>query len=747
MIENDSLGNELINTFKSQFQNKALDVDRGPKEQIYFARKIGSSWIKRDMTDMFFQSTPIAKSIAQNYGTSSGAEIELVFDNTPFPVIYPIQNDANGQLISFAVAFDPYITHEEGQYPIRAGDWIEVSDYNNIEQRRIQQITPIDDTNDTLYNVRLSQFLDNEYDVDYMEIRYVFAITDANKRRLDTFDLYNGFVQMNLGFNDKSSYVTLYQGEITGGNRDPNKTVTLTTQDRVKSLVETQIADRFEVDDRGIASVLTPRGWNNENTRKNVIDTVFDISDIPNSPNVGTGKADDISYANNKIDEIELDDQWVITFHRTTQRWYVRGENYGSVGTSVVDPDDPDERIAAGYGHSGIFGDRIWTIDESENLGWSVSINEGNIPFSHGDQFVFYTKKFIDDMCHIVKGRGFANSPIETLDLKYLNPSYIIEYFVKDILGITHEKINIVGGGETDIFTNLQDIRRLDLDFRTELRGLFAEGTSAIQVIDDALRAVNGWLYSTHDDHLSVFFYTPFLLGDYDTTQIHTDYSHPRLSSRYPNAANPQTEPRVVDSVKNQMFFRYAGGDVFVDDPDSQENFGTFKLDVRGEDLITHQISSGYEMSENTARNAAYRALQRYKNPIFRGTFIGILDLLLLEIGDIPIVYSREVQFVNKPFWVTGLEIDFVNLTVTITGELATQIVGKFGIAHEDDTPESNEIWNDTGFIGDRGEERLVFIADDDEELALFAGLDTYSPRVGKPDRWGNFVTESFSVV
>ena len=741
MINTDSLGERLTASFTSHFQNKSLDVDKGPKEQIYFARKIGNAWVRRDVTDVFFQASPISKHIAQNYGTSNGAEVSLVFDNSAFPVIYPIQSDASGRIYEFAVAFEPDVTRDRGAetYPLRRNDWIEISDYDNIEQRRILFVSPISDTDNTLYRIRISEPLDNTFNVDYMEVRYLFSITGTDKNRLESFDLYNGYIQMNLGFNDESSYVTLYQGEVIGGQRDPNSTVTLTTQDRVKNLVETQLASRFEVDDRGVASVPTPRGYNGENNRKDsVIPDVFDIADIPNDPNIGTGEASDIAYNENKIGEITFTDEWVITFDGEDERWHVRGVGYGT-----------DELL--GYRSEGIIGSRAWTINESERHGWSISINEGSIPFAHGDQFVFYTKAYREDMCHIVKGRGFANSPIETLDIKYLNPSYVIEYFVVDVLGISHEKVNVRNGDETPVFTNIQDIRKEDLDFRTELRGIFQEGTSAIEVIDDALRAVNGWLYSTHDDHLSVFFYSPFLFGDYDTTRIQTDFDNPRISSRYPNAADPQVEPRMVDSIKNQMSFQFANGEVFVDDPDSQANFGVFKLDVRGEDLITHQISSGYEMSENTARNASHRALQRYKNPIFRGRFVGMPDLLLLEIGDIPIVYSRESQFVNRPLWVTGIEIDFVNLIIMVQGELATQIDGKFGVAHEivtdtDTTPGPNDLWNVTGFIGDIGEERLAFVADEDEQLATLIGSTTYSPRIGKPDRWGNFAADAFIV-
>ena len=736
MIETDSLGNDLETSFTSRLQERALSADRGPKEQIFFARKVDDFWNRRDVSSMFFQANPISKSIAQNYGTSSGAEVELIFDNSPYPVVnYTLQT--GGKVYGIGVAFQPNITLNG--LPLRVGDWIEISDYENIEQRRIDQITPINATSEGIadynyvWSVVFSDGLDNDYDLDYTEVRYLFAI-HPTKDRLDTHDLYNGSVQMNLGFQGVNQYLTLYQGEITGGQRDPNKTVTLTTQDIVKHLVETQLTARFEVDDRGVASVPTARGWNNENIGK-TFDSRFGASEIPNEPNIGTGMISDIAYTPNKLDEIRLEDEWILTYNGKTEHWFIWGRQYGATNTD-------------GYGGSGPTGEREWPIDLADLLGWSVVITEGFTPFVHGDQFSFFTKAYQEGNVHLVKGRGFETitNPISTLGLEYLNPSYIIEFLIESVLEIQHENINVGNGDESDLLVKTDSIRELDLDFRTELRGSFGDGTPVIQVIDDALRAVNGWAYSTHDDHLALFYYSPFAFGDYGTNRIQTDYSAPRVSAIYPNAADPQVEPRVVDSVKNQVFFRYANGEVFVDDADSQENFGVFKLDVRGEDLITHQIASGFQMSENTARNAAYRALNRYKNPIFRAMFVGLPSLLLLEIGDIPIVFSRESQFVNKPFWVTGLEVDFVNCIVIITGEFATQIVGKFGISHDSDTPSANEIWDDTGFIGDLGEERLVFVADDTEELALLTGASTYSARLGLPDRWGNYVHDAFIV-
>ena len=300
----------------------------------------------------------------------------------------------------------------------------------------------------------------------------------------------------------------------------------------------------------------------------------------------------------------------------------------------------------------------------------------------------------------------------------------------------------------TDLLIDLERIRGIDSDFRTELRGVFEEGTSAIEIIDDALRCVNGWMHSTHDDHLSVFYYYPHIFESQIDFEIVADFDSPKSGPRYPNASDPQMNPRMVDSVKNQMTFKHALGEVFVEDTDSQENFGKFKLDVRGEDLITHQISTSFEITDNTARNAAYRALQRYKNPIFTGAVTGMPSTLLLEIGDIAIMFAREVQFVNKPFWITGLEIDFTNLTVRISGEIATQVFGKFGVAHPDNDVQATHLWGVEGYIGEEGQERLAFLADDEAQLdnIRWPYDRTYQPRIGKHDKWGNYVEDAFIV-
>ena len=740
MITLNSEGTELSSIVKNRLRSRVLNEDNGPREQIIFSRKLPSLitlnqhvWSHRDVTSMFFNADSISKSIADNYGTSKGSEVSVVFDNTPIPA-HSVALQVEGKIQNLLINTD-HLTRFE------AGDWVEISDYENVEYRRIGSVDI--HTTDPYTEIALTEPLDNDFNIPYTEVRFLFAIHN-NKNRLDSYDLYNGFLQMNLGFEGEGDYITLFQGEITGGARDPNNTVTLTLQDRVKSLVETQLEARFEVDDRGVASVPTPKGWNGEITSKESVN-VFGSDEIRDIPNVGTGEISDVTYSPEKFKEIEWDNEWVITYHAGTDSFFWNGNQLlsnsdGSFGTLDGDGVQP----------VGPHGKRVWEIDLTDDIGWGVTITEGDIPFESGDQFVFYTRKYVEDMCHIVKGRGFAESPILTLDQKYLNPSYIIEMLLVQVLGLTHE--NVVTGTSTTLLKDIDSIRQLDLDFRTELRGIFSGGTSVIQVVDDALRTINGWLYSTHDDHLAIFCYSPFAFGDYDNLEISTDYNAPapRSTTNYPNAADPQSEPRLTDSVRNQIFFSYTGGQVFVDDPDSQEQFGRFKLDVRGEDLITHSISSEYEITSNTARNAAHRAIHRFKNPIFRAMLVGMPELLLLEIGDIPRLFSREVQFVNKPFWVTGLEVDYTALTVKITGELATQIEGKFGRAHSDNTPEAASIWGEEGFIGQEGDERLAYLSNDSENLQLdgirHPNNDVYDERVGTPDRWGNYIEDPFVI-
>ena len=578
MITTNSEGGELSSGVQNRLRSRVLNEDNGPREQIIFARKLPSLldlnqnvWVQRDVTSMFFNSEPISKSIADNYGTSKGCEVSVVFDNTPIAVT-EITSLINGKIGGFLINTDP-LTRFEG------GDWIEISDYNNVEYRRIS-IADIH-ADDPYTEITLTESLDNNFDIPYTEIRFLFAIHN-NKMRLDTYDLYNGFLQMNLGFAGEADYITLFQGEITGGARDPNNTVTLTLQDKVKSLVETQLDARFEVDDRGVASVPTAKGWNGEITSK-ASSSVFGADEIRDIANVGTGEISDVVYSANKVKDIDWDQEWTFTYHAGTDSFIWWGNRLGTDGQGFGTLDGD------GIQPTGPPGLKVWEVDLADELGWSITITEGDIPFESGDQFVFYSHKYEDGMCHVVKGQGFAESPILTLDQKYLNPSYVIDILLTQVLDLRHE--NIGTGTSSMLLTNLDAIRQLDLDFRTELRGIFPGGTSVIQVIDDALRSINGWLYSTNDDHLQIFCYSPFAFGDYDNLEISTDYDAPAPRSKvtYPNAADPQVEPRLTDSVRNQIFFSHANGEVFIDDPDSQEQFGRFKLDVRGEDLITHQ--------------------------------------------------------------------------------------------------------------------------------------------------------------
>ena len=741
MITKNSAGTPLGNAFIfNSMYRRVLNEDESPIEQIYFARKITSNgetnWVRRNVSSMFVDSSPITKTIAGNYGTSTGTDVELVFDNTPLPVLYSVLT-INNKIRSFVVKNDPRVMFVRG-------DWIEISDYENVEYRRIVSVVPIEDNK--YLRIEISIPLDNDYIINNTEMRFAFVKTLFNKDRLESSDFFNGWIQMNLGFANRGDFITLFQGEIIGGARDPNNTITLTAHDRVKSLVETQLSARFEVDDRGVASVPTACGWNGEETKKLVSTQVFGNTGVEDGPNVGTGEISDISYSDNKFNEISVDQTWSFTYQakrNTFHEWgsrIVSGQGDKELGTLS----------STGYAPEGNTGNQTWTINLTDEYGWSVTISEGDIPFEDGDQFAMYTHKYIEGRSFIVKGRGFEETPVLQVESKHLTPSYVIESLITEVLDLKHENFGSpdITALETNLLVGLEEIRQLDSDFRTELRGFFEEGTSAIEIIDDALRCVNGWMYSTHDDHLRLFYYTPFAYHKYTNFEIVSDFDSHRSGSRYPNAADPQSEPRMVDSIKNQMVFTHSTGRIFIEDTDSQENFGKFKLDVRGEDLITHDISTGFEITNNTARNAGYRALNRYKDPIFRGSFVGMPSTLLLEIGDIPIVYARDVRFVAQPLWVTGIEVDYTNLTTKITGEIATQVSGKYGEAHPDDDVQSTDLWSADGYIGDDEQERLAFLAHDEQQLDAIKWPhdNTYQPRVGKPDRWDNYVEDAFIV-
>ena len=179
MITKTSLGNDLRSSFtNARLYKRVLSSDSAPVEQIIFARKIktGSgaySWIRRDMSKMFVDSSPISKSIADNYGTSKGTDVELVFDNTPVPILFS-EEKIKDRILNFVIRKDP-------QIEFIVGDWIEISDFENIEHRRIKTINEIEDGD--FLQIGMNIPLDYEYSINYAEMRFLFARTIHNKRQ------------------------------------------------------------------------------------------------------------------------------------------------------------------------------------------------------------------------------------------------------------------------------------------------------------------------------------------------------------------------------------------------------------------------------------------------------------------------------------------------------------------------------------------------------------------------------------
>ena len=195
---------------------------------------------------------------------------------------------------------------------------------------------------------------------------------------------------------------------------------------------------RFEVDDRGVATVPTACGWNGENEKKDVNSQLFGTAGPSDGDNIGTGTISDVSYSENKFQEIEVDQTWSITYYKKTNTFHV----WGSM-TCVTGQGDSRRRYTCCNGilSTGHQGNQTWSIDLEEDYGWGVVISEGNIPFENGDQFAFFSHKYVDGRVYIVKGRGFSESPVLKLDSNYLRPSYVIEALVKEVLELKHENI------------------------------------------------------------------------------------------------------------------------------------------------------------------------------------------------------------------------------------------------------------------------------------------------------------------
>ena len=695
MIATDTAGGALSAAFTTRMQASFLDVSLTPEDVILFCRKVSGTWYTRDVTGLWVGMGDIEKRLAHQYGVSEGTEAEFTFSNAPRYTLSSAYSSGTTLNVYDYVADALY-------WDVQANDWIMISDYDHTEYRRVTAFGGS--------TISISEALDYGYAKDDTEIRFLFAI-EPTADRLDPDDLYNGWIAVKAGFVDMSEWIWVFQGKVTRGQVSSQDTLTLIARDRVKELVEYEMTARVEFDDRGVASVPEPHPGNQ-----------------------GSGTISDITYNPGKLPDLLTTEAWDMTY-QASETFEVEGSSTGVVGSA-----NPQ----------GETGQRTWTIEELANYGFEVTITEGAVPFAAGDQFRFWSRA--SGSVAVIPGSDGSfptANPIDSSGLADLHPSSVVEYVLNELLEWEHE--NPETGTATDLLdaTLLATVQARSQDYFCELRGAFDAGAHAIDIIDDALKPVLGWIYSTEDDHIGIQLYSPFMLNSPTSFDLSHDVDN---SARTLNVLSVASEPMDVEAVRNRVVFRYDVGDsnkeVEQVDSDSETAYGSRSLVIRGEDFTDYDLSSRFLVTENIAKAAANRILRRYKDPVQRFTLRVHPNALLLELGDTPMLYARDVQFSARRLWVVGLRKNLFTRTVTIEAENGAHIDGKYfkwrdSVAPAD--PTGSAIWDSTGFIGSEGEERIFIWSDATIALDVRGDNDgVYDAKLGKPDAWGNYVEESF---
>lgn len=715
-----STGNPLtgfLDRIDEPFLTESLKFDN----IVLFCRKISGSWVTRDVSPLWSGQTEIEKSIARDYGVSSGTETEFTFSNIPLTQL--TANYSSGTTLTV----EPRITVFGGTaigFELAANDWISISDWDTTEYRRVSSV--VKNADGLITTINITEALDSNYMLKDTKIRFVFAI-ETSKNRLDNEDFYEGLIRVKSGFPDLNEYIVSFQGQVVGSTIAEDDGIMLTCRDRLQEAIEFELDGRVEFDDRGVASPPTAASTNDGNGE------ATDIEYLPGKlPNVIITEAVTATYQSDSVDHLgESFD---------TSGWDVVGTVSGTI--SSLDT-LPNEIATDRWLSSGEVGERRWNIDCLDDCGWSFSIKEGDALFENNDTFRFFTNA--SGTIVVVKGEGYT-TPLDTSGLTSLNPSFIIEYLFKDLLAWTTPNPETDTEGVVMNAANLTTVRGLSQDFRTELRGHFEEGTRAIEVVDDALRIAGGWAFTNERNEIGLFYYSPYAVDDLTTFNLSADADN---DARIRNVFAIQSEPFQIASIRNRVVFEYDLSDtrkeIEKEDSTSITDRGKRSVIVRGEDYNEYRLTSRFGTRKRIVENASIRVLRRTKDALRVFTLTAHPNALRSEIGDIPFLYSRTMQFQGRVL-IIGLRKNMMTGLVEITCEEATHLNGKFAKVYDISVPKAT-IWDATGFIGSLGEERFAMANDPTLKLDVIGNNNAaYDQRLGTPDQFGNYVEDPFIV-
>lgn len=721
MITTNTTGASLSATFNSRIQASFQDDTQSPSDEVLFCRKVSGTWYNRNVTPLWVGMGDIEKGMADQPGVSEGTEVNFSFSNAPITVLRAAYNGGTELWVE---------DRTFGQvFTLAVGDWICVSDFDNSEVRRITEVYP------TI--IRISRGLFKTYKAG-AQIRFFFA-AHPTKDILGPTDAYSGWLLVKAGYDDATltEHIYSYMGRLNAGQSLPDDTVVLTAQDRVQELVEYEFADDIEFDDRGVATV--PK---------------------PNSTNTGDGEIESVRYHSGKLPDKLTTETWTLTYvnaHQVysgvtydTSGWTLSGSVSGTIDSGDDLPNgDPTTRfLPTGNIEAGEVGERTWVIDDAlTDIGWGTTIREGRKQFADGDTFRLMTQA--SGVVAAVNGGDYTTNKIDTVNLADLRVSSVVDYLFTDKIPLTHE--NPETATVTALWNNKSDVAARGQDQYSWIRGRFEKGTKAILVIDHALKTIQGWMTTSADDHIRVYIDSPFILNSPTNLTLSADVDNP---DRTRNVLEVQPEPLAIERVKNRVTFAYDTNDTNKEyttpdseASDSQSEFGIKPLVIRTESLDEISLSTRFLANRTSIRSTANRILRKLKYPRRRFTLLCHPNTLLLELGDTPWLYARNVQFSGRRIWVTRFRQNLFTRVIQIEAQDAQHLRGKWFKFADGATPSIASRWSEDGFIGSVGDERFLIIGKETLQLDGIGNNDgDYDAELGTPDQWDNFVEDNFKI-
>lgn len=639
MITKDSTGATLPQTFLDRMGEKYLNSHRAPKWELLFCRKISSTWYTRNVTKLWLSSNPYTVSLPDKFGLAEQGTAEFLFDNTP--LTYLASDYTSGTTLTVEprlLVFDLLVT-----------DWISIANHDNIEYKRVTGVTK---TNDAITGITIHSALTNTYSAGETEIRFAFAI-HPTETALDTNqkDLYIGTMMCKFGFQDMRPMITLFQGEVVKGIESPDRQVVIQCESPAEKIRRQHALTRdIEMDDRGLAS-----------------------QPLPAAANTGDGDISRISYHTFKDPAQLTTENWTLTCKTAAQDkdgntvtgWTLSGSVSGTVAVDGPLPNHEDEDA---WLPTGEFGNWKWDIDTRGigGRGFALTITEGATAFANNDKFYFYTHALGPNVINIGNEDPLTN-PLKVLSER--NVSTVIDEILGGILGFQHE--NPETGATTGILDpDNQTAVRLAAPDEYLQRGRFEEGTSLSDVFSQLLRLPMGWLYPTHDGHLAIFYYDDsFLEFGSDITLS----DNPNDMTRDFNVMEANSVSVDIGKIKNRIILRHNLSDeaieIILDDTGSQSEFGfALRNELYADQLLANEVSSNLAYTVNDINSYEINYFSRYANPLKEFDLSLIPHGLLLEVGDIGLLYSQRLHYSGR-VWFPVVTKQLKALTVQVKAE------------------------------------------------------------------------------